>query len=132
MHGEVMRKFLLGFLWIDGFLVGILGVAFLQLSIGSVAFPISALAAGLANYVLLWFSATLTAGPAKFGALVAFAVAFFVSAAGGPGGDAVIPQDWRSFLLLALGVAAPMFAGYAGLLPASETPPVHPSKGGRE
>ncbi len=108
---------LLGFLWLDGFLVGILAVAFLQLTIGSVAFPISALVAAMANYVLLWCSATLTAGSAKYGALIAFAIAFFVAAAGGPGADVVVPQDWRAFLLLGLGVAAPAFAGYAGLLP---------------
>lgn len=114
-------KALLGFLWLDGFLVGIAAVAFLQLSIGSVAFPISALAAAVANYLLLWCSATLTDGSAKYGALGAFALAFFLIAAGGPGGDAVIPQDWRAFLLLGLGIAAPAFAGYARLLPAPDT-----------
>lgn len=114
---------LLGFLWLDGFLVGILAVAFLQLTIGSVAFPISALLAAVANYVLLWCSATLTAGAARYGALVAFAVAFFVAAAGGPGGDVVVPQDWRAFLLLALGIAAPAFAGYAGVLPTPDAAP---------
>jgi hypothetical protein len=112
-----MRRGLLGLLWIDGFLVGILTVAFLQLTIGSVQVPISALVAAVANCVLLWCSATLTEGPGRFGALVGFGIAFFIAAASGPGGDAVMAQDWRAFALLGLGVGVPVFLSYAGVLP---------------
>jgi hypothetical protein len=97
-----------------------------------VAFPVSALAAAVANCVLLWCSATLTAGSAKYGALGGFALAFFVAAAGGPGGDALIPQDWRSFLLLGLGIGVPVFAGYAGLLPPTDPKPDGAAAGARE
>lgn len=132
MDGRLASRCLLGFLWFDGFLVGILAVGFLQLTIGSVAFPISALLAVVANYLLLWCSSTLTTGAARYGALIAFAVAFFVAAAGGPGGDVVVPQDWRAFLLLALGIAAPAFAGYAGLLPTPDTRSDNASEGAGE
>ncbi|PHV64453.1 hypothetical protein CSW57_24160, partial [Williamsia muralis] len=44
-----MRRALLVLLWLDGFLVGIASVAFLQLTIGTVQMPISAVVAAAAN-----------------------------------------------------------------------------------
>jgi hypothetical protein len=115
-----MRKALLGLLWLDGFLVGIVTVAFLQLTIGTVQLPITAIVAAGANCLLLWCSATLTDGTARFGALIAFGLAFFVATASGPGGDALMPQDWRAFALLGLGVGVPAVVSYAGLLPTAD------------
>jgi len=117
MSSAPVRWTLLGLLWVDGFLVGVLALAFLPLHIGSVPFPISAVLAAIANYILLWCSATLVEGVARFGALIAFMIAFFVLAAGGPGGDIVVPQDLTVFLLLGLGLVVPVFAAFAGLLP---------------
>ena len=127
-----MRRALLVFLWLDGFLVGIASVAFLQLTIGTVQIPISAVAAAAANCVLLWCCATLTETMARFGALIAFGLAFFVATASGPGGDALMPQDWRAFALLGLGVGVPAFVSYAGLLPAADTGKATPVAGARE
>ena len=116
-----MRRALLVLLWLDGFLVGIASVAFLQLTIGTVQVPISAVVAAAANCVLLWCCATLTDSTGRFGALIAFGLAFFVATASGPGGDALMPQDWRAFALLGLGVGVPAFVSYAGLLPPADT-----------
>ncbi|HEY9314193.1 facilitated glucose transporter [Williamsia sp.] len=117
MPGSLVRWALLGLLWLDGFLVGVMALAFLPLHIGSVPFPISAVLAAIANCILLWCSATLSEGFARFGALIAFMIAFFVLAAGGPGGDIVVPQDLTVFLLLGLGLVAPVFVAFTGWLP---------------
>ncbi|WP_188545758.1 hypothetical protein [Rhodococcoides trifolii] len=98
----------------DGFLSAVVAALFLPLYAGSTPFPISALAAGALNVVLVR-SAMAASGSIGQGSLplVGFFVGLVLCALGGPGGDVILLADWRAALLLVAGVAPPAVLLYS-------------------
>jgi hypothetical protein len=107
-HG-IVDRLLLALLVFDGFLTALLAVLFLPAHLGSVAMPVSALVAGVVNVLLVWGARSVsgTVGRASW-PLVAWFVGFLVCMVGGPGGDGLLPADWRTLLLLAAGLLPPI------------------------
>jgi hypothetical protein len=105
----------LGVLVFDGFLSAVLGVLFLPIYIGAVAFPISALVSGLANVALVFAARTITGPTRRAGwPLIGWSFGFLLCTFGGPGGDIVLPQSWQSLLMLALGLGLPGYFVFRG------------------
>lgn len=104
-----LDRFVLGLLVFDGFLTAVLAVLFLPATVGGVALPLSAIAAGVVNVLLVRGARTVTGsvGRASWPLLGWFA-GFLVCMVGGPGGDRLLLADWRTLLLLALGLIPPV------------------------
>lgn len=107
-----MRGIVLGLLAADGVISAILGATFLQVRIGAVPFPISALISGLLNALLVWVglqwtSSVRLAALAVWTWLFTLAVMTFT----GPGGDVVFGgpgfDQWGAAVLLVLGALPP-------------------------
>lgn len=96
---------ILGLLVFDGVLTAVLAVLFLPAYLGSVAFPISALAAAVIN-VLLVFGARTVTDRASMAALplIGWFLGFAACMFGGPGGDVLLLADPRTLLLLGFAV----------------------------
>ena len=94
------RRGLVALLVLDGALCALLSVFYLGLYIAGVPFPITILLAGVANLLLVSATRAET-GSLRTATLplLAWAVAFFVCLAGGPGGDQLVLADWRTLLL---------------------------------
>ncbi len=110
-------RVLLAVLALDGFIVGLLSVAFLNFYVGATPVPVTALLGGLANGVLLWLAAGHTASPARMLPLAGWVIAMGVGLLGGPGGDALLFSDWRTLLLVVLGAGIPVVVSWTGRLP---------------
>ncbi|MFD4467506.1 hypothetical protein ACFWPA_04350 [Rhodococcus sp. NPDC058505] len=101
----VLDRVVLVLLVFDGFLTAILAVLFLPARLGSVPFPISALAAAVVNIALLVGARTVTDRPARYALpLAGWFLGFLICMVGGPGGDSLLIADWRTMLLLVAGV----------------------------
>ncbi|EME20498.1 hypothetical protein [Rhodococcus triatomae] len=101
----IVDRLLLALLVFDGFLTALLAVLFLPVHVGSVAMPVSALLAGVVNVLLVWCARSVGSGVGQASwPLVAWFVGFLVCLVGGPGGDRLLPADWRTLLLLAVGL----------------------------
>ncbi|GAB2658975.1 hypothetical protein ABI214_06125 [Prescottella soli] len=99
----------LALLTFDGFLCAVLSVLFLPAYIGTTPFPVTILVAAVVNLLLVlgarkFAVGALGAALPLFGWLFGFGVCMI----GGPGGDVLVFQDWRTLLLF---VAALMPAG---------------------
>ncbi|UYP20039.1 hypothetical protein OED52_05695 [Rhodococcus sp. Z13] len=94
------RRGVVALLVLDGALCALLSVFFLGLYIGGVPFPVTLVLSGIANLLLVMAVRTETGSlrPAVL-PLVAWAVMFFVCLFGGPGGDVLLVDDWRTLLL---------------------------------
>ncbi|MEE4024838.1 facilitated glucose transporter [Gordonia sp. PKS22-38] len=114
-------RVMLGMLVVDGFVVGVMSVAFGYLRFGGMAIPVAAIIAGLVNCVLLWLAAGFTAGPGRFLPLLAWALALVVGGFPGPGGDVALQPDGSLLLptlgLLAIGAGLPAALVWSGRLP---------------
>jgi len=78
---------------------------FLPLRIGVVPFPITILLAAVSTPWLVRNAAALSGSRAAAAVpLVAWVVALLAFGIGGPGGDVLLPADWRSMVLLAAGI----------------------------
>lgn len=100
---------LLGF---DGVLSAIAGAFFLQLYIGPVPFPVSALICGLVNAALVWAALQWTSELALAGLpLWCFLLTLAVLSLGGPGDDIAFGgvgiMAFAPILLIALGTLLP-------------------------
>jgi hypothetical protein len=115
---------LLGLLVVDGFVVGVMSVAFAYLRFGGVAIPVAAVLAGVVNCVLLWLAAGYTDGPARWFPLLAWLLALVIGAMPGPGGDVEIlpegPMLLPSLALLVIGAGLPGILAWSGRLPAAD------------
>jgi len=106
------RPVVLTLLAIDGVLSAVAGVFFLQVRIGSVAFPISALISGLVNAALVWAALRWTSSP-RVAALPLWCWLLTVAALtfGGPGDDipfgGVGVVEYAPLLLIVLGALPP-------------------------
>ncbi|MFE7743461.1 hypothetical protein [Nocardia sp. NPDC057455] len=86
-----------------------LEVLYLPTYFGSIAFPASAVLAGVVNVLLVAGARTVSRRPAVQGLpLVAWAFGFLVCASTGPGGDILLGSDWRTALLLFGGLLPPL------------------------
>ena len=104
---------------VDGFLCAVMAVLFLPLYLGSTPFPVSALAAGAANVVLVRAAKSLSINMIQTSLpLVGFFVGLLLCTAGGPGGDVLLIADWRALLLLVAGMAPPAALLFAARLKA--------------
>lgn len=112
---RVIDRVLLGFLIVDGLIVGLLSVGFVYLRVGGAAVPIAAVIAGLLNCVLLWLAAKYTDGPLRYGPLVAWLLVLAVAGMGGPGGDVMLALQGSTtlatLLLVIIGLGAPVALG---------------------
>lgn len=106
----MLRFVVLALLAVDGVISAIVGAVFLQIRVGSVPFPISALVSGLLNALLVW-AALVWAPSLRVAALPlwTFLFALAAMALSGPGGDIVFGgsgfDQWGSAVLLVLGAA---------------------------
>ena len=107
-----LRGVVLGLLAVDGVISAIMGGLFVQIRLGAVPFPISALISGLVNALLVWAGLQWTAS-VRLAALALWTWLLTVAAMTltGPGGDVVFGgpgfDEWSAAVLLVLGAVPP-------------------------
>ncbi|GAA2067041.1 facilitated glucose transporter [Williamsia deligens] len=107
----------------DGLVVGVLCVAFLNIYSGSVPVPVTAVVGGV---LVAWFvriATTITAGSVRYAPLIAWLVPVCAGLLGGPGGDVLLYADWRTLLLVVVGVGAPVITSWVWRGPGMAGPP---------
>ncbi len=134
--GPPMRladRLVLSALTVDGLIVGILSVTFLNVYAGSVPVPVTAVIGAL---LVAWFvriATSLTASAVRYGPMLARLVPVLAGLSGGPGGDVLLYADWRTLLLVVLGVGAPVVhVGGCGGDPRAAVPAMAHDRGGDE
>jgi len=111
---------IIGVLVLDALITLALEVLYLPIYIGTVAFPLSAVLAGVVNVLLVMgvHSVTHRIGAALL-PLAAWTLGFLACSVTGPGGDIMLGSDWRTLLLLFCGLVPPLlylyFRANAGL-----------------
>jgi hypothetical protein len=109
-----LRSAVLALLAIDGVLSAVAAAFFLQLRIGSVSFPISALISGLVNAAVVWAALQWTSGP-RVAALPLWSWLLTTAGLtfGGPGDDIVFGgvgiTQYAPLLLIVLGAGPPAY-----------------------
>ncbi|GED98298.1 facilitated glucose transporter [Gordonia crocea] len=98
---------MLALLFIDGLIVGILSVAFLNLYLGTVVAPIGILIAAVGNALLLWLASAHARAPLSWLPVFGWGLVLVIALGGGPGGDVLFLSDWRVVALILAGVAVP-------------------------
>ena len=105
---RALRAVVLTLLAVDGTISAVLAAFFLQLRLGPVPFPVSALLSGVLNTALVWAALQWTSSP-RLAALPLWA--WLATVAGltfpGPGDDAVFSAEWALLLLIVLGALPP-------------------------
>jgi hypothetical protein len=91
---------------IDSALIAMYELFFLPLhlprSLGGWAFPVMALVAAVTTPLLVWATAKVAPRPgAAVAPLIAWLLTVLPLGVAGPGGDRVLPADWRALLLMA-------------------------------
>ena len=107
---------------LDGLILGVLSVAFLNVYAGTVPVPVTAVVGGL---LVAWFvriATDLTASAVRYGPLLAWLVPVCAGLLGGPGGDVMLYADWRTLLLVVVGVGAPVVTSWVRRGPARRPP----------
>ncbi|WP_309139888.1 hypothetical protein [Nocardia cyriacigeorgica] len=98
---------------VDAVITLVLEVLYLPLYLGSVAFPIAALLAGVVNVLLVLGARTVSTRPiVMLAPIVAWTIAFLAAASSGPGGDVALGSDARTLLLMLCGLAPPLIYVY--------------------
>ncbi|MGH3994883.1 MAG: hypothetical protein ACRDSN_20775 [Pseudonocardiaceae bacterium] len=89
----------------DAVLLAAVELLYLPLRVAAVPLPITILLAAVSTPWLVRTAAELD-GPSAVAAapLVTWVVAMLVFGVAGPGGDVLLPADWRSLVLLAAGI----------------------------
>ncbi|MFC9764753.1 hypothetical protein [Rhodococcus jostii] len=100
-HLDVLGRVTLALLVFDGFLCAVLSVLFLPTYLGATPFPISILAAAVANLALV-IAARSTTGRVGTGVLplAGWGFGFLLCMFGGPGGDVLMLASVWTLLLL--------------------------------
>lgn len=122
---HVRNRLLLALLTFDGFVVGLLSVAFAYQRFGGVALPVAALIGGLLNAVLLWLAAGYTSAPWRYAPLGAWGLVVVIAGGiPGPGGDVILSTSGnylvQTLLLLVLGVGPAAVLGWTHRLPEAD------------
>ncbi|MBV8964669.1 MAG: hypothetical protein JO191_00685 [Mycobacteriaceae bacterium] len=109
---SVLRGVVLGLLGADGVISAVLGALLLQIRLGAVPFPISALISGLINAALVWAGLQWTSSLRLAAlALWTWLLTVAVMTLTGPGGDLLFGgpglDQWSPVVLLVLGVLPP-------------------------
>jgi hypothetical protein len=108
----VLGVVVLVLLAVDGVISAVLGAIFLQIRIGPVPFPVSALISGVVNALLVWAGLYWTSSP-RLGAIALWTFLFTLAAMtfGGPGGDLIFTDRlldlFRAAVLLIFGTVPP-------------------------
>lgn len=107
-----MRLAMLSVLVFDAVLLAVVELLFLPLRVGGWPLPVSILVAAVTTPRLVRAASELGGtGLAAVTPLAAWLATVLVFGTAGPGGDVLLPADWRSLVLLAGG----MFPGAAAL-----------------
>ncbi|SDU46381.1 facilitated glucose transporter [Gordonia westfalica] len=122
---HVRNRLLLALLTFDGFVVGLLSVAFAYQRFGGVALPVAALIGGLLNAVLLWLAAGYTSAVWRYAPLGAWGLVVVIAGGiPGPGGDVILSTSGnylvQTLLLLVLGVGPAAVLGWTHRLPEAD------------
>ena len=99
-----MRLVVLVALVLDAIMLAATEELFLPLRVGAVPIPVTILLAAVTTPWLVRSAAALCGPSAAAVPLVAWVSAVLVFGLGGPGGDILLPDDWRSLLLLSAGI----------------------------
>lgn len=99
---------LLVLLFIDGVVVGIASVAFVNPYIGTVAAPIGIGVAAIGNALLVWLASGFADPPLNWLPLAGWGIVIALAVGTGPGGDVLFVSDWRVAALIVAGIAAPV------------------------
>lgn len=110
---------------VDALITLVLEVLYLPSYLGSVAFPITALLAGVINTGLVYAAGTVSERASlRYLPLVVWTLGFLACSTRGPGGDVLLGSDWRTLLLLIGGLAPPLaFIALRDSRPARRTAP---------
>jgi hypothetical protein len=102
---SLLSRIALVVLVFDAVALAVVELLYLPLRVGAVPFPITILLAAVGTPWLVRSAAEL-GGPRVVAAvpLVVWVLALGVLGVGGPGGDVLLPADWRSALLLGGGM----------------------------
>ena len=110
---RALRAVVLTLLAVDGIISALLGAFFLQLRLGPVPFPVSALLSGVLNVTLVWAALQWTSS-SRLAALPLWT--WLATVAGltfpGPGDDAVFSAEWALLLLIVVGALPPALLLY--------------------
>src|SRR6478735_3358206 len=112
-HLDVLGRVTLALLVFDGFLCAVLSVLFLPTYLGATPFPISILAAAVANLALV-IAARSPTGRVGTGVLplTGWGFGFLLCMFGGPGGDVLmLASVWTLLLLIGSLVPAAVYLG---------------------
>ncbi len=95
-------------LFVDGVIVGILSVAFLNLYVGTVPAPIGILVAAVGNSLLVWLASSFADAPFLWLPVLGWGAVVALGVGTGPGGDVLFGSDWRVAALILAGVGTPV------------------------
>jgi hypothetical protein len=106
---EALAPVIITLLVLDALITLALEVLYLPTYLDTVAFPVSAVLAGVINVLLVMGvrSVTTRVGFA-FLPIAAWAFGFLLCSVTGPGGDIMLGSDWRTLLLLFCGLVPPL------------------------
>ncbi|MGY4099578.1 hypothetical protein ACW2Q0_08455 [Nocardia sp. R16R-3T] len=98
---------------LDALITLALEVLYLPTYINTVAFPVSAVLAGVVNVLLVMGVRSITHRVSvMILPLVAWTFGFLLCSVTGPGGDILLGSDWRTLLLLFCGLVPPLLYIY--------------------
>ncbi|MEJ9077969.1 MULTISPECIES: hypothetical protein [Gordonia] len=100
----------LAVLTVGGLVLGVVTVFYLNVLVGTMPLPVSALAAAVGNVVLLQLAAQITGSPWRYAPLIAWVLVALVALLPGVNGNGALIYDWRALLLLFCGVGVPALA----------------------
>ncbi|WP_327093582.1 hypothetical protein OIE68_25385 [Nocardia vinacea] len=98
---------------LDALIALALEVLYLPTYINTIAFPLSAVLAGVVNVLLVMGVRSITHRvSAMFLPVAAWTLGFLTCSVTGPGGDIMLGSDWRTLLLLFCGLVPPLLYIY--------------------
>ncbi|MEV5833824.1 hypothetical protein [Nocardia sp. NPDC052112] len=104
---------IISILVLDALITLALEVLYLPAYIDTVAFPLSAVLAGVVNILLVMGVRSISHRVSvMILPLVAWTLGFLTCSVSGPGGDILLGSDWRTLLLLLCGLVPPLLYIY--------------------
>ncbi|GAA4676208.1 hypothetical protein [Gordonia humi] len=106
----------IGVLTVSGVVLGLLTVFYLDLYIGAVPVPVTAIVAAVGTALLCRLAGAITESTWRYAPLIAWTAVVIVAAVPGLNGNGALIGDWRVLLLLVCGLGAPAAMTYAARL----------------